>query len=104
MQAKVGDKVALDGRKLGQPRRTGVIRRVTKGLSGVRYQIAWDDGHESVIAPGAGNLTVEGRTTGNSRRKRNAKARTGTKAKAKSKAKPAKKAKKGKKGKARKSR
>lgn len=67
MDAKIGDRVSLDGKKIGQPRRTGVIRKVSKGLSGIRYQIAWDDGHESVLAPGAGNLTVE-RSSGNSKR------------------------------------
>ena len=62
MEAKVGDRVSLDAKKVGQPRRTGVIKSVTQGLSGARYQIRWDDGSETVIAPGAGNLTVEGRT------------------------------------------
>lgn len=85
MEAKIGDRVSIDAKKVGQPRRTGVISKVTKGLSGIRYQVRWDDGHESVLAPGAGNLTVE-RSGGNSK---NSKAkRAGPRAKPK--AKPAK--------------
>lgn len=64
MEAKVGDRVSLDAKKVGQPTRNGVIQSVTKGLSGTRYQIRWDDGHESVISPGAGILTISGRGNG----------------------------------------
>jgi uncharacterized protein DUF1918 len=70
MDAKSGDRVSIDAKKVGQPRRTGVIRGVTKGLSGVRYQVRWDDGHESVLAPGGGNLTIDARPKGNSHGKR----------------------------------
>jgi hypothetical protein len=59
MEAKTGDRVALDGKKVGQPKRLGVIVSVQKGLSGVRYSIEWDDGTTSTIAPSFGNLTVE---------------------------------------------
>jgi hypothetical protein len=59
MEAKNGDRVALDAKKVGQPKRLGVIKKVTQGLSGVRYSIEWDDGTTSTIAPSFGNLTVE---------------------------------------------
>ena len=59
MEAKAGDRVGFDGKKVGQPRRTGVIKEVTKGLSGNRYHVNWDDGTSSIISPGSGNLTVE---------------------------------------------
>ncbi len=61
MEAKAGDRVLIDAKKVGQPRRGGVVRTVTKGISGPRYQVRWDDGHESVIAPGAGTIIVDGR-------------------------------------------
>ena len=61
MDPKVGDRVSLDAKKVGQPRRGGVVRSITQGISGIRCQITWDDGSESVIAPGAGVLLVEGR-------------------------------------------
>lgn len=62
MEPKTGDRVSLDAKKVGQTRRSGVVRSVTQGLSGIRCQIAWDDGSTSVIAPGAGVLLVEGRS------------------------------------------
>lgn len=68
MEAKVGDRVSISAKKVGQPTRTGIIRSVSKGLSGARYQVRWDDGHETVLSPGAGNLTVEGRSKGNGKR------------------------------------
>lgn len=87
MEAKIGDRVSVDAKKVGQPRRTGVISKVSKGLSGIRYQVRWDDGHESVLAPGAGNLIVE-RSGGNS--KKGTSKRAGSRPKAKpAKRKPA---------------
>ena len=59
MEAKAGDRIAVDGKKVGQAKRLGVIIRVTKGLSGLRYSVEWDDGTSSIIAPSFGNLTVQ---------------------------------------------
>ena len=64
MEAKVGDRVAIQAKKVGQPPRVGVVASVTKGLSGVRYQVRWEAGETSVISPGPGTLTVVGRTNG----------------------------------------
>ena len=61
MEAKVGDRVSFAAKKVGQPSRVGVVRTVTKGISGVRYSIKWEDGHESVMAPGAGTIVVDGK-------------------------------------------
>jgi hypothetical protein len=74
MEAKVGDRVSMDAKKVGQPPRVGVIASVTKGLSGLRYQVRWEDGHVTVIAPGAGIMTVVGRA-----KVKNGKAKTGKK-------------------------
>jgi hypothetical protein len=63
-EPKVGDRISLDAKKVGQPRRGGVVTDVRKGLSGVRLEIRWDDGALSVLAPGAGVLLVEGRAKG----------------------------------------
>lgn len=96
MEAKNGDRVSIDAKKVGQPKRTGVITKVNRGLSGIRYQVKWDDGHESVLSPGAGNLCVEAnggnakRAAGNSKRPK-AKARPKARAKPKAKARPARK-------------
>jgi hypothetical protein len=68
-EAKVGDRISLDAKKVGQPRRGGVVTDVRQGLSGVRLEIKWDDGALSVLAPGAGVLLVEGRAKGNGAKK-----------------------------------
>jgi hypothetical protein len=86
VEAKVGDIVSLDAKKVGQQRRTGVVRAVTQGLSGARFEIEWDGGAVSIIAPGAGILLVEG--------KGKAKGKTKVKPKSKSPKKTAKAAKK----------
>ena len=61
MEAKVGDRVSFAAKKVGQPARAGVVRTVTKGISGIRYQVRWDDGNETVIFPGAGTVVVDGK-------------------------------------------
>jgi hypothetical protein len=81
VQAKVGDRVSFAAKKVGQPPRVGVVRTVTKGISGVRYSIKWEDGHESVMAPGAGTIVVDGKTKPKSKTKKAA----GTKKSAKRK-------------------
>ena len=58
--AKIGDRISLDAKKVGQPRRTGVIAKISKGLTGERFEIRWDDETTSIIAPSAGTLLVEG--------------------------------------------
>ena len=76
MEATIGDRVSLDAKKVGQARRGGVVLDVSQGLSGVRYQIRWDDGRESFITPGAGVLIVEsGKRNGKSASKGAKKAR-----------------------------
>ncbi len=89
MEPKTGDRVSLDTKKVGQPRRAGVVRSVTQGISGIRYEILWDDDSVSVIAPGAGVLLVEGRSSRSSTSK-GPKAKASTKT-SKSKAPKAKK-------------
>jgi len=63
MDAKVGDRISLDAKKVGGSRRTGAVRRLISGLSGVRYEVEWDGGAVSVISPGAGVLLVEGKVS-----------------------------------------
>ena len=67
-EPKVGDRISLDAKKVGQPRRGGVVKDVRRGLSGVRLEIEWDDGARSVLAPGAGVLLVEGRAKANGKK------------------------------------
>lgn len=60
-EAKIGDRISIDAKKVGQPRRGGIVRGVTQGLAGVRFEIEWDDGSRSIIAPRGGVLLVEGK-------------------------------------------
>jgi hypothetical protein len=64
VQPKVGDRVGLDAKKVGQPIRVGVVERVAEGLSGSRYEIRWEDGSASIIAPSAGTLQILTKTKG----------------------------------------
>lgn len=60
-EPKVGDRISIDAKKVGQPRRGGVVRGVTQGLAGNRFEIEWDDGSRTIMAPRAGVLLVEGK-------------------------------------------
>ncbi len=92
MEVKVGDSVSLDAKKVGQLRRTGVVRAVTKGMSGPRLEIEWEGGGVSIIAPGAGILLVGGKAKSKQKPKAKPKAKPKPKSKAKA-AKPKSKAK-----------
>ena len=54
MVINVGDRVVVDGRKVGQAPRPGVVTAVTGSLVTMR----WEDGHESTFVPSAGTMTV----------------------------------------------
>ncbi len=47
-RARRGDRVLVEGRKVGVGSRAGMILEVLGGPGAERYRISWDDGHESV--------------------------------------------------------
>ena len=98
VEAKAGDRISLDAKKVGQPRRGGVVLEVRQGLSGARLEIEWDDGGRSILAPAAGILLVEGKGRKNGGAKKTGKAKA---VRAKSSA-PKKSGKSGKSGKSKK--
>jgi hypothetical protein len=51
---RVGDRVALESEKVGQPEKTGQITTINGRLIGVK----WDDGRETFFVPSAGSLRV----------------------------------------------
>ena len=51
---QVGDRVEVDGRRVGQQRRPGVVTAVNGALVSVR----WEDGHQSTFVPAAGTMSV----------------------------------------------
>lgn len=56
MALQAGDKIKELARSTERPTRTGIIKEVVRGDPSPRYRIRWDDGHESVYTPAAGNL------------------------------------------------
>ncbi len=90
MDPKIGDRVSLDSKKVGQLRRYGTVVARSQGLTAMRYGIRWDDGSESVIAPAAGTLLIEGKAKATKAKPAKAKAKAKAKPKAAPKAKAAK--------------
>jgi hypothetical protein len=52
MEARRGDRVIVEGNKVGQARRSGQILDVMGARDGEHFRVRWDDGHESVFYPG----------------------------------------------------
>jgi hypothetical protein len=64
MEARRGDRVIVEGNKVGQTRRSGKILDVMKAREGQHYRVRWDDGHETVFYPGADARIDRSRPTG----------------------------------------
>ena len=56
--ARPGDVILVDSPQVGSPPREGEVLSVTQGSVTVSYRVKWADGHESLIMPSAGTLTV----------------------------------------------
>jgi hypothetical protein len=56
--AKPGDVIVIESEKVGSPPREGEVLEILHGRISVSYRVRWQDGHESVIAPGAGNTSI----------------------------------------------
>jgi hypothetical protein len=56
--AKPGDVIVIESEKVGSPPREGEVLEILHGQISVSYRVRWQDGHESVIAPGAGNTSI----------------------------------------------
>ena len=53
MDARVGDRIAVETATLDVRRRGGVVLEVLGADDQPPYRVRWDDGHESVYFPGA---------------------------------------------------
>ena len=51
MEARQGDRVVVEGAKVGQSRRSGEIIEVVVAGQSQHYRVRWDDGHESLFFP-----------------------------------------------------
>jgi hypothetical protein len=57
--ARKGDLIVVNPRRVGGPAREGEIIEVIEGDLRVHYRVRWNDGHESLFAPGAGGARIE---------------------------------------------
>jgi hypothetical protein len=57
--ARKGDLITVHPVKVGQLPRQGEIIEVIEGDLRARYRVRWNDGHESLFAPGAGGVSIE---------------------------------------------
>jgi Domain of unknown function (DUF1918) len=53
MEARIGDSIVLESKRVGQPAHSGVIEEVLREQP-PRYRVRWEDGHESIVTPAAG--------------------------------------------------
>ncbi len=58
MEAKVGDRIAVESEHVGTPEREGEILEIIRGEVGVRYRVRWRDGRETVFTPASGAVRV----------------------------------------------
>ena len=57
-KARKGDHILVDGRQVGTPPREGEVLSVIQGGVSVSYRVRWIDGHETLITPSAGTVTI----------------------------------------------
>jgi Domain of unknown function (DUF1918) len=53
MQASVGERLVIHGKQVGQPDRRGEILEVRGDNGGPPFLVKFDDGHETLLYPGA---------------------------------------------------
>ncbi len=58
MTFQVGERVVSESESTERRPRVGTVRKVVRDQP-PRYQIEWDDGHESIYTPAAGALRAE---------------------------------------------
>jgi hypothetical protein len=58
MAGKARDRIIVESQKVGQPAREGEVLGVTESQFGPRYEVRWDDGHESTFSPSAGSARI----------------------------------------------
>jgi Domain of unknown function (DUF1918) len=51
IEASAGDRVVVDGHRLGEAERSGEILEVVGTAGQEHFRIRWEDGHESILYP-----------------------------------------------------
>ena len=57
-KARKGDLIVIDSPQVGSPPREGELLSVIHGEMSVSYRVKWADGHETLISPAAGSVTI----------------------------------------------
>jgi hypothetical protein len=58
MDVKVGDRIAVETERVGQPEREGEVLELITGSGGLSLRVRWSDGHETILRPAAGAVRV----------------------------------------------
>jgi Domain of unknown function (DUF1918) len=58
MIGEVGDTLVVESERADATGRSGVIEQVLQDQP-PRYQVRWEDGHTSILAPSAGSARIE---------------------------------------------
>ena len=58
VRARRGDLIVIPSPRVGSPAREGEVLRVIHGEVSVSYEVRWADGRETLLSPGAGNVTI----------------------------------------------
>jgi hypothetical protein len=58
MIGNVGDTIVIEAKRADTPGRRGVIAAVLQ-KEPPRYEVRWEDGHTSILAPSAGSARIE---------------------------------------------
>jgi hypothetical protein len=53
MDAQVGDRLVVEGNRVGTPRRIGTVVEALGMTASPQYRVQWDDGRETVFCPGS---------------------------------------------------
>jgi hypothetical protein len=73
MIGNVGDTIVVESERVATAARTGVIEEVLQEQP-PRYQVLWEDGHTSILAPSAGAARIEQKKRPRAKAKAKAKA------------------------------
>ncbi len=58
MNGQPGDRIVVESERVGVKAREGRILEARQTPTGPRYQVRWDDGHESTVYPHAGSARI----------------------------------------------
>jgi hypothetical protein len=58
MDAKRGDRIAVETEHVGGSEREGEILEVIEGSTTITYRIRWEDGRETLFSPSAGSMRI----------------------------------------------